>query len=214
MTAQVANVQKPTIFPFQYSMMYPPRYPPPIQPANHSKQQQQAPAPPPQTSQRYNELVEAINKIWDQVSTQANSREEETAMVSTLMAELSSLKQRLSKAVFQAESQLAILERATVPAQMQKDIAQLQVESNWLYATVTARSLPFYVRPTTTLTPSGTFARMSRILVLYRTVENEEGRWIQLRHAADPEKKFWFRLVDAVGQVTVGHFDVLPTPQQ
>ncbi len=185
-------------------------------------------APPAPSVSDYTTLVEVVNKIWDIVQqTQsrterevgdlrqqhnllANRREEESAELSTVLTELSSLKQRLARTMTQAEGQLHAMERASMPAQVLKDLSQLQTDSNWVYATVTVSKLFFYARPTTTMQPHGSFAHRQRILALYKTVENEEGLWMQVRHATEPEKRFWIRLTDSEGKVTVGNFDLVP----
>jgi hypothetical protein len=186
------------------------------------KQTDKVPVPVDQTN-----LVNIMGRIWDiiqhnqsrmerevqdlrqQQSLLVNRREEESAEINNVISELAALKQRLSRTLSQAEGQLHAMEKASVPAQLQKDIAQLQTESNWLYATVSVPRLFYYAKPTTTLQPSGYYSQVDRIIVLYKTVENEEGLWMQTRQAHDPDKRYWIRLIDAEERMTIGKFDVI-----
>lgn len=175
------------------------------------------------------QMISLVAKVWDvlqevQAKTErdiadlrqqqnllANRREDQFASVSGAVSEIASLKQRLGKIMSQAESQLHVMEKASVPSQLQKQVEQLQVECNWLYSTVLVSQLHMYLRPTTTLQPSGVLKKDQRILILYKTVENEEGLWMQLRQAKEPEKRYWIRLVDSTGTMTIGDFAVTPT---
>jgi len=162
------------------------------------------------SSQRIKRLEREVADLRQQQNLLAKDKQEDAADLSNIVAEMTALKQRLSRTLSQTESQLHVMEKASVPAQLQKDVAQLQTDCNWLYATVVAEELPYYATPSLVTQPAGTFLRRSRILVLYRTVENEEGLWMQTRQSSEPEKRFWVKLTDGNGDVTIGHFGVTP----
>lgn len=160
---------------------------------------------------RMDRLERDLNDLQQKYHLLANEKQEDTAQLSNMLAEMSSLKQRLSKTLSQASDQLAHMAQASIPAKMQKDISQLLVESHWLYATVRANpTLPYFASPSFVNQPVNLYRFGQRILVLYKTVENAEGLWMQTRTGADPDKRFWVRVTDDEGNVTLDHFDIIP----
>ena len=157
---------------------------------------------------RLSRIERDVCDLRQQQNLLVRDKQEDGAELSNLLAELSSLKQRLSKALTQAADQLARMEKASVPAQIQKVVDQLQVDSNWLYATVMTDKLPYYASASFVTQPVGFYSNRQRILILYKTVENKDGIWMQVRNAQEPEKRFWIRLTDEKGNVTVGHFGI------
>jgi len=192
----------------------------------HGKAQQYVKATPPGSGSDQQALVNTLTHIWDilqqqqsrlerdiadvrqQHSILVSKREEENLEVINIMAELSALKQRLSKIISQAEGQLHNMERASVPGEIQKQITQLQTECNWIFTTVNVPKLFYYSNPSTLIQPSGYFKQGARILVLYKITETNEGLWCQIRVGAEPDKRYWIRLLDSEERVTIGQFDV------
>lgn len=157
---------------------------------------------------RLSRIERDVSDLRQQQNLLVRDKQEDGAELSNILAELSSLKQRLSKALSQAADQLARMEKASVPAQIQKVVDQLQVDSNWLYATVMTDKLPYYASASFVTQPVGVYSNRQRILILYKTVENKDGIWMQVRNAQEPEKRYWIRLTDEKGNVTVGHFGI------
>jgi hypothetical protein len=157
---------------------------------------------------RLTRIERDVSDLRQQQNLLVQDKQEDGAELSNIIAELSSLKQRLSKTMSQAADQLGRMEKASVPAQIQKVVDQLQVDSNWLYATVMIEKLPYYASASLITQPVGVYGSRQRILILYKTVENKEGIWMQVRNANEPDKRYWVKLTDDSGNVTIGHFGI------
>ena len=181
-------------------------------PGKHSTSSAQVQHPPGKHStssaqaQRITSLENEVNDLRQLVA----QRQEDDALNRTMFSEMSALKQRLKKAVTEAEKNVTSIRSASVPGRFQQDLEQVKIECNWLYCTVSVPRLFYYETPTTTVQPAGSVKGSSRILVLFHTVENDEGLWMQTRDAREPEKRWWIRLTDTEGNVTIGNFSTSP----
>jgi hypothetical protein len=160
---------------------------------------------------RINRAEREIADLRQQQLLLATEKQDETAELSNILSELTSLKQRLAKALSSATEQLTTMEQASVPTQIQKDIAQLVVESNWMYATIISHNpLHYFASPSRSDQPVGSFSPGERILVFAKPLQTtSEGEWMQTRIGSDPDKRFWVQTVDLPSRrATLGHFDV------
>jgi hypothetical protein len=166
-----------------------------------------------------NELTRSLHEITASLAEQktridslhtmlTRDHREDAAGLSNLVSEVTSLRQRLAKCLSQAETQLHLIEKASLPAQTQKLVQQLTTDVNWLYCTTNCR-LSLFATPSQSLKPLSTLEKGARILILYKTTENQEGLWMQTRSATDPESRQWIPLLDSQGNLTISNLSVL-----
>jgi len=148
-------------------------------------------------------LAVVVSKIWDVVQgiqTQVNQLTENwhsRAELEELTSQLTTLRNRLSKTVTSAESQIA---QAT-------PLKQLQTDTNWIYAIVQHPQVPVYAESSTSSTIVDNFVQHQKILLLYNPVENAEGLWMQTRLTQHPQRRFWINLVDkGTHNMVIGQF--------
>ena len=148
-----------------------------------------------------------LNEIRQQQILIINKLHEDSSDSTAIVRQLSELKQRLVKTLQEAENSAA----STSSSSQRRDaklLEQLKAETNWMYATVQVPSLNYSVEPSEHSQTSGVLHHFNRVLVLYKTFENDEGLWMQIRLSEYPEKRFWIKLSDIHNNVTIGSFAI------
>lgn len=153
--------------------------------------------------------LETKSKVKTQITQQTRN---DTAELSNLISELTVIKERLQTTLQDCNKQLSLLQNLNQePMYLQQQIDQLQSDSNFMFGTVVADTLAYYISPTTDYAPFGHYQQGERILILYNLIENAHGLWLQTRNSDEPESRYWILVsTNNNDSLNVDHFSVLP----
>jgi hypothetical protein len=178
-----------------------------------------SPSPPVnQTNLNLNDRLSALNMAIDRLKRDITKRAATVnyvAQIEQLLTELSNMKQQLSKVMYAVKDRFVWMQQQQtthITDTTHSALAQLCVDKNWVYASVTSpHALSVHTHPTTSSVEVAQYQHGQRILVMYKIVETTDGLWMPTRlgDIALTTQRYWIRISDVGGRLNVGNFRVV-----